>query len=123
MSAFSDDRLAEVVAGAGVTAATIAPPWPVVDECYGHELERRRGAANPTCLQCDGSHEHRWTAWHQAPQVAPGVSCVAKGSGSGIPVRCTLCGARKCDDPSCRERRHHTGPHLGFDDTLRPVGR
>lgn len=100
-----------------------AAPWPLVDECYGHQRAVRRGETDPTCPQCDGSHRHRWLAWHEAPQVAPGISCVAKMSGSGLPVRCAVCGGRKCDDPVCAERRHHDGPHLGFNDTVRQVGR
>jgi hypothetical protein len=97
-------------------------PWPVVDECYGHRTTKQRGDAEPTCPQCDGSHRHRWLAWHQAPQVAPGTSCVVQMSGPGLPVRCAQCGTRKCDDPVCTERRHHRGPHHGLDDSVRGIG-
>lgn len=92
------------------------PPWPNVPECYGH-----RGG--DSCRQCDGSHKHLWRAWHQVPEVAPGIALVGQSSGPGLPVRCADCGARKCDDPRCFERRHHRGPHLNFDGSLREVGR
>lgn len=68
-------------------------PWPEVNECYGHK--------NPweACAQCNGDHDHVWRRG------------LARWSRS-IPVRCRLCGARKCDMPACTERRHHRGPHL-----------
>lgn len=95
------------------TAEKDAPaPWPIVRECHypapslvkqGHE-----------CPQCDGSHDHEWVAWHEAPHPAPdltGSSLVGKSSGPGIAVRCRVCGGRKCDLPSCLLRRHHGGNH------------
>lgn len=70
------------------------PPWPVVSECHGH-------TDGQDCPQCDGSHEHRWKAWPDAPDVIK--------AGPGVPVRCITCGGRKCDMPACRLRRHHFG--------------
>lgn len=32
----------------------------------------------------------------------------------GIPVRCKVCGGRKCDVDSCLLRRHHRGEHEYF---------
>lgn len=80
--------------------STVAP-WPVVWECYypAPSLVKQ----NHTCPQCDGSHDHEWVAWHDAPEVAP-----------GIPVRCRTCGGRKCDMPTCRLRRHHIEDHEEF---------
>lgn len=82
-------------------------PWPVVGECHLH----RDGS---TCPQCDGSHEHEWVAWPQAP------SWIA--SGGGVPVRCRVCGARKCDNANCTSRRHHRDPHIGYDGSILKVG-
>jgi hypothetical protein len=90
-------------------------PWPIVGECYGHP-------AGGSCTQCDGSHPHRWKAWTGAPRVGAGTVVVGGTSGPGLPVRCVECGTRKCDAPVCAERRHHRGPHLGLDGSVREVG-
>jgi hypothetical protein len=84
------------------------PPWPVVPECYKH--------TNPdeTCPQCDGSHEHVWKAWLDAPKTGSGSAVVGGTSGPGVPVRCTVCGGRKCDLSNCSGRRHHAPPHTPF---------
>ena len=92
-------------------------PWPVVGECHGH----RDGS---TCLQCDGSHDHEWAAWRGAPRVEGllGTSVVGGHSGPGIPVRCRICGGRKCDVPVCVSRRHHLDPHTTIDGEFYKVG-
>lgn len=84
-------------------------PWPVVGECYGDVSHPGK-----VCPQCDGSHEHRWLAWPEAPQSIK--------AGYGVPVRCTVCGGRKCDDALCMNRRHHSDPHTGYDGSIRKVG-
>lgn len=77
--------------------------WPDVPECYG--LHR----PGESCRQCDGAHEHRWV------EGAPDVM--------GVPVRCLVCGGRKCDVGECWERRHHRGPHVSvIDGSVRKVG-
>lgn len=81
---------------------TAGAPWPIVAECHGH-----RGGV--TCPQCDGTHEHHWKAWKDAPTSGSGSAVVGGVSGPGVPVRCTSCGGRKCDIPNCRLRRHHLG--------------
>ena len=73
-------------------------PWPEVDEC--HWPAPTLVAAGHTCLQCDGSHEHQWVAGPPTP--------------AGIPVRCRVCGGRKCDMAACRLRRHHQEDHDEF---------
>lgn len=95
------------------------PPWPVVGECHypAPSLVRQ----NHTCPQCDGSHDHEWVAWRDAPGIRPDLGeegersrVVGKESGPGVPVRCRTCGGRKCDVNDCRARRHHAGPHDPF---------
>lgn len=86
---------------------------PDVRECFGHPVKRHPSQADLTrsqCDQCNGSHDHDW------------VSCATIFAGGGIPVRCHVCGARKCDTLGCIERRHHRGPHLAHDRVLGPVG-
>jgi hypothetical protein len=78
--------------------------WPDVPECYGH----RDGSV---CAQCDGSHDHQWI------EGAPPYP-----SSTAIPVRCSVCGGRKCDWSACWERRHHRGPHVLIDGTFEKVG-
>lgn len=78
---------------------------PDVRECFGH-----KGAS---CEQCNGSHAHVW------------VQCARVGKYPGdrrYPVRCRVCGARKCDVPDCIERRHHRSPHMSATGILYPVG-
>lgn len=74
-------------------------PWPDVQECYWPA----RGLVEQghTCAQCDGSHDHVWVS---GPEVPYG----------GVPVRCRICGGRKCDMPACRLRRHHPEDHEEF---------
>lgn len=82
---------------------TTRAPWPEVGECYGHR--------DPTeiCSQCDGSHDHHWA--------------VGAATAMGVPARCVVCGARKCDVAECWERRHHRSPHLSIvDGSTRAVG-
>lgn len=88
---------------------TLTAPWPLVHECYGHP-------DGGHCAQCDGGHRHNWRAWHDAPETRPGsgVTVVDGHSGPGLPVRCTVCGARKCDDGDCSLRRHHREGHDPF---------
>lgn len=76
---------------------------PDVPECHGH----REG----TCRQCDGSHRHRWRK-----------VLVVCGSDFDVARRCLDCGGRQCD-VACLERRHHQGPHIAPNGTLRQVGR
>ena len=84
-------------------------PWPLVNECHSRHI------ADHVCPQCDGGHDHRWVAWHDAPEVAPGITNAGPlYAAPGIPVRCTVCGGRKCDLPECRHPRHHYGPHEEF---------
>lgn len=87
-------------AAAGTVAGMTAAPWPEVPECHWPAVSLV--AAGHTCRQCDGSHEHEWVAWPDAP---------AAERGHGVPVRCRDCGGRKCDMAACRLRRHHRGDH------------
>ena len=93
---------------------TARPPWPIVAECHGRAPSRV--AQGHSCAQCDGSHDHQWVAWHEAPRTGSdsGSTVVGKSSGPGIPVRCKVCGARKCDQPDCRLRRHHAEDHEAY---------
>ena len=97
-----------------MTAETHTPdaPWPIVGECYWPA----QGLVdqNHTCGQCDGSHAHVWVAWHDAPGNRAGGSVVGGSSGPGLPVRCRVCGGRKCDTAACRLRRHHHDDHEEF---------
>lgn len=90
-------------------------PWPIVWECYGTDKaiphRREDGSYALTCAQCDGSHYHAWAAWEDAPL-----------GGAGTPVRCRICGARKCDHPECTARRHHRDPHNTGEGYFEPVG-
>lgn len=100
-----------------MTAPTPAPrpgpePWPVVRECYWPAPSLVK--ENHSCAQCDGSHDHDWVAWHGAEHPFPGWSVTGKQGGPGIPVRCKVCGGRKCDHDDCLLRRHHRGPHEQF---------
>lgn len=79
--------------------ATTAP-WPIVGECFS------KHRAGHSCPQCDGSHEHVWVTWRWAPRAIK--------SGPGFPVRCRICGGRKCDQPACQLRRHHREEHEEF---------
>ena len=90
----------------------MSAPWPIVGECHwpAPSLVRQ----GHTCPQCDGSHEHEWVAWHDAPSNGAGGSVTGKSSGPGIPVRCRACGGRKCDVDNCRLRRHHREEHEEF---------
>lgn len=88
-----------------MSAAVEPLPWPDVSECLGHP-------GGGTCSQCDGSHGHLWRLGPEKPTGRP-----------VRPVRCRVCGARKCDRRQCHERRHHRGPHLGYDGSVREVGR
>lgn len=76
---------------------TSTAPWPVVGECFSKQKPSH------ACPQCDGSHVHVWVAWHHAPDAA-----------YGVPVRCRICGGRKCDRPACSLRRHHAEEHEEF---------
>lgn len=87
-------------------------PWPVVSECYG-EVSHRKDEQK-SCPQCDGSHEHEWIAWHDRPDSFFGPY--------GVPVRCRVCGGRKCDHANCLNRRHHRDPHVGYDGSVEKVG-
>lgn len=86
-------------------AGTVTPPWPDVSECYYPAPSLV--AAGHTCPQCDGSHDHEWVAWHDVPHGA----YKRDGKPRGLPVRCRVCGGRKCDRPTCPLRRHHGGDH------------
>jgi hypothetical protein len=84
-------------------------PWPVVNECHSQHVPGH------TCPQCDGSHEHRWIAWHAAPEVVSGITEAGPlYAAPGVPVRCANCGTRNCDLSDCLLRRHHRGPHESF---------
>lgn len=82
-------------------------PWPDVDECRGSS--RQQMLQGHSCAQCDGSHEHQWATWRAIPEGHP------LSYGPGLPVRCKVCGGRKCDRDHCWERRHHSGPHVDID--------
>lgn len=86
---------------------------PDVGECYGHQRERQHGNTLASCPQCDGSHDHAWVVC-----VLPERSYV----GRAVPIRCRICGGRKCDNEGCTQRRHHSEPHLYSDGTIRKVG-
>lgn len=85
-------------------------PWPLVWECHSNSVLH----PDHTCGQTDGSHDHLWVAWKTVPTVAPGIALVNRQSGPGIPVRCKVCGGRKCDVDTCLLRRHHGGDHEHF---------
>ena len=85
-------------------------PWPDVPECQAHKGEQ-------TCGQCGGTHGHLWVTWRLIPVGHP------LADGSGLPTRCQVCGARKCDLGVCWERRHHQGPHTNIDGVvIAPIG-
>lgn len=86
---------------------------PDVGECYGHQRERAQGNLLASCPQCDGSHDHVWVVC-----VKPERSY----QGGAVPIRCRICGGRKCDNEGCTQRRHHSEPHLYADGTIRKVG-
>jgi hypothetical protein len=67
-------------------------PWPLDGECHSDYRPEH------SCEQCQPTHVHRWKAWPKAPRWIAG--------GPGIPVRCTICAARKCDFDNCDSRRH-----------------
>lgn len=76
-------------------------PWPDVPECH------RDYEPGHTCPQHDPTHEHTWQAGKPD-----------KWMGSMIPVRCVVCGARKCDRSRCIRIRHHRQDHsdwLGYN--------
>lgn len=80
-------------------------PWPDVGECHLTKQECRESS----CMQHDPTHEHTWQAgkpWRL---------------GGMIPVRCVVCGGRKCDQPRCVRIRHHDEDHsdwLGYNGTV-----
>lgn len=77
-------------------------PWPEVPECH------RDYEPGHTCPQHDPTHEHTWAAGKSE-------------HGPGIPVRCVVCGARKCDRKRCIRIRHHREDHsdwLGYNGTV-----
>lgn len=93
----ADEMIAELENAKQLVANASNPaPWPIVPECH---------TGRTPCPQCDGSHDHVWVAWHNPDPTVLGYA------GLAIPVRCTTCGARKCDTPACRLRRHHGEPH------------
>lgn len=74
--------------------AQVRAPWPIVGECFSQFKEGH------SCEQCEPTHVHVWKAWPKAPIGLIHISS------PGIPVRCTICGARKCDFDNCDSRRH-----------------
>lgn len=77
-------------------------PWPEVAECFRTEQDCR----NARCEQHAPFHEHTWAA---GKPFRPGGM---------IPVRCVVCGGRKCDRPRCVRIRHHREDHsdwLGYN--------
>ncbi len=88
-------------------------PWPIVNECRGHLVSLNATfeeifSGRYKCPQCAGKHEHDWRSWPKAP--------VWVTAGSGVPVRCRICGARKCDLDGCQERRHNGHRHAEFEE-------
>lgn len=71
-------------------------PWPNVRECQANP----RAAEGHECPQCSWIHVHDWVAWTNPDR---------RQEGRGTPVRCSKCGARKCDREDCALRRHHHG--------------
>jgi len=89
--------------------AETGAPWPIVGECFSSRLPDHE------CPQCDETHDHQWKAWHDAPKAPGGTwSDVGDVTGPGIPVRCKVCGGRKCDRPACMRIRHHDSDHEEF---------
>lgn len=82
-------------------------PWPVVNECHWPALTLVK--QQHTCSQCDGSHDHQWVGWHDVDSKVTRFA-----DGAAVPVRCRICGGRKCDMPTCFLRRHHRGDHEEF---------
>lgn len=79
-------------------------PWPLVWECHSDTVLH----PDHRCPQSNGSHDHQWVAWHHPIPSILGLT------GPGIPVRCKVCGGRKCDLSTCMLRRHHGGDHEHF---------
>lgn len=81
-------------------------------ECYGNHRTPSAIALYGdvwACPQCDGRHAHVWVrVW--VPEHRDHA------------WRCRECGGRRCD-VDCMERRHHQGPHMAPDGSLRPVGK
>jgi hypothetical protein len=67
-------------------------PWPINSECHSAHV------VGHDCEQCRPSHAHSWKPWMKAPGWVT--------AGPGVPVRCSWCGARKCDVSDCDQRRH-----------------
>lgn len=79
-------------------------PWPDVPECFE--------PAGHVCPQHDPRHEHTWQAGRPLPY-----------EGARVPVRCVVCGARKCDRRRCIRIRHHREDHsdwLGYNGQVAP---
>lgn len=73
----------------------VRAPWPIISECHSGYVAGHR------CEQCHPTHRHKWKAWSKAPRWVK--------SGPGVPVRCRVCGGRKCDYSDCSLMRHtHT---------------
>lgn len=74
-----------------------ARPWPLVAECHSRHVDGHE------CPQCAWKHEHDWVAWIEprGPEWPPG----------SVPVRCSKCGGRKCDQDLCPKQRHDGHSH------------
>ena len=85
---------------------------PDVTECYGYNADSPAAMKlhpDPTCSQCDGGHEHKWRN-------------TLILSSRDFAYRCVVCGARKCDNYSCKSRRHHQDAHVMWNGEVRVVG-
>lgn len=86
---------------------TTTAPWPIAAEC--RYPAPRLIAEGHQCPQCDGSHVHIWLVWRTPDPEVLGVSTTG-----ALPVRCKVCGGRKCDVRNCSLRRAHGEPHEPF---------
>jgi hypothetical protein len=104
------------VTGVHDTRPVIGVHLPDVAHCRGHAP---LGAdpvtvANSTCGQCDGTHDHVWAA------------CTTVGhlrSHTREPVRCVVCGGRKCTTPACTSRLGHADMHVLARGAVREIPR
>ena len=87
------------------TRPVIGVDLPDVVHCDGHRrpLASLVTVANSTCAQCDGTHDHLW------------VTCTSLARLRSVtrePIRCVVCGGRKCSAGGCISRLGHADMHV-----------
>ena len=85
---------------------------PDVVHCAGHVLPASATVTvgNSTCGQCDGTHDHVWTACRTTGHLR---------SHAREPVRCVVCGGRRCSTDGCTSRLGHADMHVLAGDRVR----